>query len=316
MKILGISFGTKNGNHDSITIEALKAAKLEGAEVEFIRMSDLNISQCTGCCVCVKTLMSGGGNMCVLKDDFDWLLDKMYDADGIIMSDPIFAEGASGLFHDIIDRFGPRMDRGNNIIGQKIIEAQGSQKKIDPRFLNNNIVISYMASGGSEWGTRCQVEHAMQALTPLWKIIDNKWFPWSKCMVMDEEKMEEVRQVGKNIVEAVKDLKNATYKGEKGICPHCHSNLFYVKPGTTEAICSLCGIEGKVSIEDNEMKFSFTEEEAVKAHDTMSGKFIHGNDIKERIEAPFSAMMKDPAFKALKKEHAEFIKASRPEKIN
>jgi|GEM_PF-5335397 len=28
--------------------------------------------------------------MCVLKDDFDWLLDKMLDADGIIFANPIF----------------------------------------------------------------------------------------------------------------------------------------------------------------------------------------------------------------------------------
>ena len=58
-KILGVSFGTKNGNNDSICKEALKGAQEAGCEVEFIRAMDLNIKHCTGCITCVKMLMSG-----------------------------------------------------------------------------------------------------------------------------------------------------------------------------------------------------------------------------------------------------------------
>ena len=90
MKILGISGGRKDGNNDAMCKEALMAAKEMGAEVEFIRLIDLDIKHCTGCTACVSSLMSGKGNMCVLKDDFDWLLDKMLDADGIIFANPIF----------------------------------------------------------------------------------------------------------------------------------------------------------------------------------------------------------------------------------
>ncbi len=91
MKILGISFGT-NGNNDTMCKIALKGAKA-GAEVEFIQMSSINIKHCTGCCACVKTLLSGKGSICVLKDDFEWLLDKMKDADGIVVSDLFLKKG-------------------------------------------------------------------------------------------------------------------------------------------------------------------------------------------------------------------------------
>ena len=84
-KVLGVSFGTKNGNNDSICKEALMGAVEEGCEVEFIRAMDLNIKHCTGCITCVKMLMSGQGNMCIHKDDFDWLFFKMAEADGYIM---------------------------------------------------------------------------------------------------------------------------------------------------------------------------------------------------------------------------------------
>ncbi len=58
-KVLGVSFGTKNGNNDCICKEALMGAVEEGCEVEFIRAQDLDIRHCTGCIACVKSLMSG-----------------------------------------------------------------------------------------------------------------------------------------------------------------------------------------------------------------------------------------------------------------
>ena len=63
MKILGISGGTKNGANDCMCKEALLAAKEQGAEIEFVRLMDLEIKHCTGCKACVMSLFSGRGNM-------------------------------------------------------------------------------------------------------------------------------------------------------------------------------------------------------------------------------------------------------------
>lgn len=307
MRILGISFGTKNGTNDSLCIEALMGAKKQGAEVEFIQMSTLHIEHCSGCCACARTLLSGRGNMCTLKDDFEWLLDKMLDADGIIMSDPIFEEGASGLFHTITDRFGPRMDRGNNIIGTKIAQETGG-KIPDPRILKDKVV-SYMGVGGSDWGTRVQCEHAMHALTPMWKVIDNAWFPWAKEIIMDDERLAKVRQIGINLAAAAMDVEQAAYQGEEGLCPHCHNKLFYLTPGSAEAICGLCGMVGELVIEDKKPRFVFPEKQLEHAHDTLSGKFIHGNDIKN-MEGNFAKIRQSPDFKLRKKQYQEFITAT------
>ena len=133
MKILGISYGTLNGGNDTMVKEALMGAQEVGAEVEFINVNTLNIKHCTGCKACVMGLFSGRGNACILKDDMQWLTDKMYDADGLIFSVPIFEKCATGLFHTTMDRFGPRMDRGNLMIAQKIAENGGTP--IDPCLL-------------------------------------------------------------------------------------------------------------------------------------------------------------------------------------
>lgn len=118
MKVLGISAGTNGGSNDAMCKEALMGAKELGAEIEFINVHKLNIRHCTGCKACVMSLFSGRGNACVLKDDFQWLVDKMYEADGIVWAVPIFEKGAPGIFHTIMDRFGPRLDRGNVMIAQ------------------------------------------------------------------------------------------------------------------------------------------------------------------------------------------------------
>ena len=307
MKILGISFGPKNGTNDSVCKEALMGAKEAGAEVEFIQAFDLNIEHCTGCCACVKTLLSGKGNMCVLNDDFDWLLDKMLDADGIVMADPIFEKGASGLFRTVTDRFGPRMDRGNNIIGTKVAGETGG-KLPDTRILKDK-VISYIGVGGSDWGTRVQCDHAMHALTPMWKVIDNEWFEWSKEIIMDDDKLARVHQLGINLAEAAKDAAGASYRGEEGVCPHCHSRNFYLSPESSRAVCCLCGMEGDLAMEDGKPKFLFPEEQLNHAHDTIPGKFIHGDDIRN-MEGKFAKVRQTEEFKARKNRYNEFITAT------
>lgn len=307
MKILGISAGTPDGNNDAMCKQALMGAQSAGAEVEFINLNQINIQHCTGCKACVMALFSGKGSLCVLKDDFEWLLDKIYDADGIIWSVPIFEKGATGLFHTITDRFGPRMDRGNVTIADRIAAERGG-KRIDPRFLQDKLV-SYMAVGGSDWTTRVKCDFAMQALTPKWTIIDSEVFEWSLDIIMNDEALAKATRIGINMAESAKKPENATYKGEPGVCPHCHSRNFYLDDG--KAVCCLCGIIGEIKNVDGNYVFEFPEEQLKHAHDTMSGKFIHGDDI-QRNEGKARAAMSTDEAKARKQKYKEFIQALKP----
>lgn len=309
MKILGISLGTPNGSNDSMCKEALMGAQEMGAEVEFIHATDLDIKHCTGCCACSIGLVTGKGNRCILKDDFDWLLNKIYDADGILWSVPIFEKGGSGLFHTITDRFGPRMDRGMNFIATKISEQTGAPKP-DPRFLQDKVV-SYLGIGGSDWATRIQCDAGMQGLTPMWKTIDNAVFPWSKTIILDDEKVTRIRQIGRDLAEAAKDIPNAKYKGEAGVCPHCHSRNFYLDSAANNAVCCLCGAEGEIKVENGKLSFHYDEIWETLAHDTLSGKLKHADDIKEN-EGRNMELKKTDAYKARVQKYRDFISSSRP----
>lgn len=319
-KIVGVSFGTKNGNNDCVCKEVLLAAQEQGCEVEFIRASDLDIKHCTGCISCVKMLLSGTRNACVLKDDFDWFAMELFHADGVVMVDPIFETGASGLFHTIMDRFGPRMDTGNNFIGtqvakKRLAEGGPAAKGVevpDPAIMSPKVV-SYIGIGGSDWGTHVQSEHQIQAMTPSWKVIDNEWVPWAKTALMDDALIERAHQIGVNLANAAKDIEHASYQGEKGICPHCDCNDFYLVPGENKAICCVCGLEGTVSVDDSGVHVSYPESELHRAHDIISGKQIHGHDIQEN-EGKLAEMKKTQAYKDRVAHYRDAIQPTYPQR--
>lgn len=309
MKIAGVSFGGANGANDSMCKEALMGAKEMGAEIEFIHLLDWNIKNCTGCVSCAICLVSGKGNHCSIKDEFDDFLFRLLDADGVLFCTPIFEKGATGLFHTITDRFGPRLDRGNNLVATKIGEKTGGIVP-DPRILKDKVV-SFIGIGGSDWSTRVQCDCGMLALTPAWKIINNECFSWSKNIILEQEKVNLVHQIGVNLANAAKDIQKAQYQGEPGVCPHCHSKNFFLSPGSTHAICCLCGIEGEIKIVNNKLIFDFTESQIEHAHDTLSGKFLHAEDIKNNEEQNMAAR-KTMEYKEKVNKYKAFISPTPP----
>lgn len=304
MKIVGVSFGTKNGNNDTMCRVALEAAQQAGAEVEFIHLLDWHIEHCTGCVACSRGLVMGKGNICTRRDDFDAFRSILLDADGILFVSPIFESGASGLLHTVCDRFGPRMDRGMNIIGDQISREAGGPG-VDPRLLQDK-VISFVGIGGSDWACRVQTDHAMCAMSPAWKIIDNDFFSWSKDVIMHDDKIARMQEIGRNLAAAAADIEKASYQGDPGVCPHCHCSNFWLVPGTTKAVCELCGLEGEIVVEDGAWKFVFPAEDEHKAHDTISGKFLHADDIKEN-EGRLMDLGKDPEFQRRKKYYTDLF---------
>lgn len=310
MKILGISGGSKDGANDCMCKEALLAAKEQGAEIEFIRLVDLDIKHCTGCKACVMSIFSGRGNQCVLKDDFDWLLDKMMSADGIVFSIPVFEKCAMGLFHTVMDRFGPRMGHVHNVIATQMA-AEGKGKPIDPRYIQPRVV-SYMGIGGSDWATQVQCDFGINALTCMWKMIDNEVFMWSLGILQDKEKVARAHQIGVNIAKAAADIENARYQGEQGVCPHCHSRSFYFNPDRT-VTCGTCGIVGKIKIDGDDYKFEFDKSQIAHAHDTVSGQFIHAEDI-QKNEATAGAAARSEEYRAKVQRYKDSVSAIKPEK--
>ena len=313
MKVLGISGGTKNGNNDAMCKEALKGVKevCPDAEIEFIRLLDCDLKPCTGCIACVGKIMQGKESTCIIKDDFQWLRDKLLDADGVIFTVPIFEKRAPGIFLTLQDRFaGPAHDRGMNTVCKMISEKTGNEGP-DMRLFRDDKFVSFIGIGGSDWMTRMSADFRNFAMVPMWKVIDDQIFSCSKGIALEDEKVAKCHEIGVNMAKACADPESYEYKGDKGICPHCNSRNFFLNDDASKAICEVCGIEGDIRVQDGKVTFSFTEEAETHAHDILSGKLMHAQDI-GHYEGKLNEDKKGEVYKNRMLAYKDFIDATLP----
>ena len=98
----------------------------------------------------------------------------------------------------------------------------------DQRMLKDKVV-SYIGVGGSDWSTRIQCDFFNQALTPAWKVIDTEVFSWSKCIIMEDEKVQRDLIRSALILPRLPQIwKMQNGRGDPGVCPHCHCREFYL----------------------------------------------------------------------------------------
>jgi len=99
MKVLGISISPRcNGNSDLLLQRALCGAESADAEIEYIRLSAFKVGPCIECNSCFET------GVCVIKDDYQQLLQKMLDADRLILATPVFFMSVCAQAKMLIDR--------------------------------------------------------------------------------------------------------------------------------------------------------------------------------------------------------------------
>ncbi len=318
MKILAVSGGSKNGSNDAMAKEALMGAKEAGAEIEFIRLLDLNLKACIGCISCVTGpdgIVNGGSGKCVQKDDFAWFEDKFYDADGVIFVMPVFDKGVPGFFKCIQDRLGgPSHDLGMLTVAKSIREQKGitKGKGPDPRAFKKRMA-SFISIGGSDWVLKSSADLNLFALSPMLTVIDDMTFDWAKSIIMEDKRIAKVHQVGVNIAKAAKDPDNAKFLGDPGICPNCHSRVMHISDNIKRVECLVCGIIGELVVRDGKVKFEFGPEQYERAHNTIPGKIKHVEDV-GRIEGQLMQHKQTPEYKARVEKYRAFIQPSVPPK--
>jgi len=100
LKILGIVSSPKGER--SVTLKlvnaAMDAARSVGAETEIADITRMNIKFCTGCMICRKT------GTCPLPDEYNGLLDKITESDGIVISSPNYLSHVSAQLKMLLDR--------------------------------------------------------------------------------------------------------------------------------------------------------------------------------------------------------------------
>ncbi|MFH1788355.1 MAG: flavodoxin family protein [Candidatus Altiarchaeota archaeon] len=114
MRVLGISGGHRPGaNTDALVERALSVCESAGLDTEFIALSNRQVGYCTVCDACKKSFT------CTVEDDVFPILEKMRDADAIIVGTPTYFASVSGKLKAFMDRTLP-LRRNKMMLSGKI----------------------------------------------------------------------------------------------------------------------------------------------------------------------------------------------------
>ena len=94
----------KNWNTDILMKKALEGAVSAGAEAEMIYLYDLTFRGCVSCMAC-KLRKEPRPCRCIQKDDLTAVLDKVHEADAVVLGSPIYFSEATGEMRSFFERF-------------------------------------------------------------------------------------------------------------------------------------------------------------------------------------------------------------------
>lgn len=154
MKVVAFNGSSrKDGNTASLIWMVFKELAAEDIDVEMIQLGDKPLFSCRGCGTCSRT----PNRHCIITEDpvNEWL-DKIMEADGMILASPVYFGDVSGQMKILIDRIGmlsganPAAFRRKVGVGIAVGRRAGGLSAFHT--LNNLFLLREMiVPGGSYW---------------------------------------------------------------------------------------------------------------------------------------------------------------------
>jgi len=128
LKILGISGSPRKGNSEYLLKQSLDAAvdySPDRVAYEMYSFRGKKIGPCLACNHCVRNK-----GECIIKDDFEILREKWFDADVIIYSLPVYHMSMPGQVKCFIDRLGNSCFGSHRVVLPNGAETVSKQMKV------------------------------------------------------------------------------------------------------------------------------------------------------------------------------------------
>lgn len=118
MKVIAINGSARKDGNTSIIIKAIfSELNKSGIETELIDLANTKINGCIGCGGCSKNK----DNKCVFKNDIvNECIEKMIEADGIILGSPVYFADVSANMKALLERIGMVSKVNGNLFRHKI----------------------------------------------------------------------------------------------------------------------------------------------------------------------------------------------------
>ncbi len=251
MKILGLNGSERKlGNTEILVKEALMGAEKEGAQVEMLRLTDYRILPCDGLAPCVF-----GNTRCNLKDDFNFIVDKIFESDGVILGSPCYILESTAVIKQLIDRAFSVNYRS---------EAKGKPAAV---------IVPYATRG---WTPYAFLQPNILFLLLGMEVIDRALIHTQAMneVVLYDKALARARKMGEEVAKAVK-TGDVSYRGEPGICPICQDRVLRIMRDDETVECGVCGIRGKIAVEGGKIKVHFDKDGILDHRFTQENIYRH-----------------------------------------
>jgi multimeric flavodoxin WrbA len=153
MKVVGINGSArKNGNTAILIRRVFAELEKEGIETELIQLAGKKIRGCTACMKCRENIDK---RCSVNNDSFNKILEKMLEADGIILGSPTYFSDMTAEMKALIDRAGYVSKGNGDLLKRKVgaavsaVRRAGAIHTLDS--INHLFLISQMIVPGSSY---------------------------------------------------------------------------------------------------------------------------------------------------------------------
>lgn len=211
----------KKGNGDYLLKVVQRTIEEEGLTTELLYLNDLTINTCQGCLFCVYR------GRCPQDDDVKELVEKIIEANGLVLAAPTYIFSASSIVKNIIDR--------SLMMAPYIEEIQDRRRW----------ALSISVAGNSRWNYLGVESVNLMALAYQFRILDylEAFAPGPGEVLLQEDLLEMTRERGKNLALA---LMGEIHRRPPSSfqCPSCYSKSFRMIDGES-VICPFCGLQGE-----------------------------------------------------------------------
>jgi multimeric flavodoxin WrbA len=151
MRIIGVvgsPHGTK-GNTARLLRIVLEGAEHEGATSDTYYLPGDTILPCKGCDYCHKK------GSCPQKDSFGYLIEKIREADGLVLGSPNYIYHVSAQLKAFMDRCGCMIHclGFEGKYGASVVTSGGGDEEPIAEYMNHFLLMTGIQSVGSVWAT-------------------------------------------------------------------------------------------------------------------------------------------------------------------
>jgi multimeric flavodoxin WrbA len=205
---------------------------------------------CDGLAPCVF-----GNTRCNLKDDFNFIVDKIFEHDGVVLGTPCYILESTAIIKQFIDRAFSVNFRS---------KARGKPAVI---------IVPYATRG---WTPYAFLQPNMLLLFLGMKVIDRALMHTQAIneVVLYDKTLAKAREMGKEVAKAVK-TGDTSYRGESGVCPLCQDRVLRILRDDETVECGVCGIRGKILVEEGKIRVRFEEDALLKHRFTEENIYRH-----------------------------------------